>query len=148
MQALVLTAAGLELQTERPVRAPRDGEALIAVHLAGVCATDIELTRGYKGGFRGILGHEFVGTVIAAPHADEWVGRRVVGEINVDPLPVPYLHVRDSRLALAKMSAATSQRRANNRGALRRLAQRHVSAYQTREIGHPFRDERAIFWQI
>ena len=83
MQALVLTAAGLELQTARPVPKPREGEALIAVQLAGVCATDIELTRGYKGGFRGILGHEFVGTVVAAPHADEWVGRRVVGEINV-----------------------------------------------------------------
>ena len=83
MQALVLTAAGLELQTHRPVPLPRDGEALIAVQLAGVCATDIELTRGYKGGFRGILGHEFVGTVAAAPGANEWVGRRVVGEINV-----------------------------------------------------------------
>ena len=83
MQALVLTAAGLELQTDRSVPSPRDGEALIAVQLAGVCATDIELTRGYKGGFRGILGHEFVGTVAAAPGAEEWVGRRVVGEINV-----------------------------------------------------------------
>lgn len=83
MQALVLTAAGLELQTDRAVPAPRAHEALIAVRLAGVCATDIELTRGYKGGFRGILGHEFVGTVLAAPDAAEWVGRRVVGEINV-----------------------------------------------------------------
>lgn len=83
MQALVLTAAGLELQTNRPIPSPRDGEALIAVQLAGVCATDIELTRGYKGGFRGILGHEFVGIVATAPRNDEWVGRRVVGEINV-----------------------------------------------------------------
>jgi threonine dehydrogenase-like Zn-dependent dehydrogenase len=83
MQALVLTASGLELQTDRPVPAPAHQEALIAVHLAGVCATDIELTRGYKGAFRGILGHEFVGTVIAAPGAEEWVDRRVVGEINV-----------------------------------------------------------------
>ncbi len=82
MQALVLTAAGLELQTDRLVPAPRYGEVLVAVQLAGVCATDIELTRGYKGGFRGILGHEFVGTVAAAPGAAEWVGRRVVGEIN------------------------------------------------------------------
>jgi threonine dehydrogenase-like Zn-dependent dehydrogenase len=83
MQALVLTAAGLELQTDRSVPTPGHQEALIAVHLAGVCATDIELTRGYKGGFRGILGHEFVGTVVAAPGAGEWVGRRVVGEINI-----------------------------------------------------------------
>ena len=53
------------------------------MRLAGICATDIELTRGYKGGFRGVLGHEFVGEVVAAPSAPAWVGRRVVGEINV-----------------------------------------------------------------
>jgi threonine dehydrogenase-like Zn-dependent dehydrogenase len=83
MQALVLTAAGLELQYDRPLPAPAEDEALIAVHLAGVCATDIELTRGHKGGFRGILGHEFVGTVVAAPGHEEWLGKRVVGEINI-----------------------------------------------------------------
>ena len=53
------------------------------MHLAGICATDLELIRGYKGGFQGVLGHEFVGEVVAAPSAPEWVGRRVVGEINV-----------------------------------------------------------------
>jgi threonine dehydrogenase-like Zn-dependent dehydrogenase len=83
MQALVLTAAGLELQYDRPLPSPTEDEALIAVHLAGVCATDIELTRGYKGGFRGILGHEFVGVVVAAPANEQWVGQRVVGEINI-----------------------------------------------------------------
>lgn len=84
MKALVLTAAGLELQSNRPLPLPTDTEALIEVHLAGVCATDIELTRGYKGGFRGILGHEFVGTVIAAPSNTSWIGQRVVGEININ----------------------------------------------------------------
>lgn len=87
MKALVLTAAGLELQSNRPLPLPTEEEALIEVHLAGVCATDIELTRGYKGGFRGILGHEFVGTVVAAPHDHDthgnWGGLRVVGEINI-----------------------------------------------------------------
>jgi threonine dehydrogenase-like Zn-dependent dehydrogenase len=83
MQALVLTAAGLELQYNRPLPSPAEDEALICVHLAGVCATDIELTRGYKGGFRGILGHEFVGTVVAAAGHEEWLGQRVVGEINI-----------------------------------------------------------------
>ncbi|HEY3231618.1 MAG TPA: alcohol dehydrogenase catalytic domain-containing protein, partial [Roseiflexaceae bacterium] len=39
-----------------------------------------EITRGYKG-FKGILGHEFVGTVVACENTS-WVGRRVVGEIN------------------------------------------------------------------
>jgi 2-desacetyl-2-hydroxyethyl bacteriochlorophyllide A dehydrogenase len=55
-------------------------EALIKVRLAGICNTDIEITRGYQQ-FQGILGHEFVGEVVAAPQ-QEWVGQRVVGEIN------------------------------------------------------------------
>ncbi|HMP41292.1 MAG TPA: alcohol dehydrogenase catalytic domain-containing protein [Roseiflexaceae bacterium] len=61
-----------------PVLVP--GEALIRPHLVGICNTDIEITRGYKG-FRGVLGHEFVGTVIACDDP-AWLGRRVVGEIN------------------------------------------------------------------
>ena len=53
--------------------------ALVQVSLAGVCDTDLQLVRGYMQ-FRGVLGHEFVGTVVAGP--DELLGRRVVGEIN------------------------------------------------------------------
>lgn len=56
------------------------GEALIRLRLAGICNTDLELMHGYKG-FSGTLGHEFVGQVIDGPA--EWLGRRVVGEINV-----------------------------------------------------------------
>jgi len=57
------------------------GDTLIRVRQAGVCATDLEITRGYMG-FTGILGHEFVGVVEES--ADKgWVGKRVVGEINV-----------------------------------------------------------------
>jgi threonine dehydrogenase-like Zn-dependent dehydrogenase len=64
------------------VAAPsRAGEALVRVTLAGVCNTDLEIARGYAG-FRGTLGHEFVGVVESAPCAPELVGRRVVGEIN------------------------------------------------------------------
>src|SRR5947209_10392598 len=59
----------------------RAGEALVRVRVAGVCNTDLEIARGYAG-FRGTLGHEFVGTVESAPGAPELVGRRVVGEIN------------------------------------------------------------------
>lgn len=61
-----------------PVRLP--GEALVRVRLAGICNTDLELVRGYMG-FRGVLGHEFVGEVVQAPDPI-WVGRRVVGDIN------------------------------------------------------------------
>ena len=51
------------------------------VRLAGVCATDLELVRGYYP-FTGILGHEFVGEVVEAAGAPDWIGQRVVGEIN------------------------------------------------------------------
>jgi len=56
-------------------------EALVRVTLAGICNTDLEIVRGYAG-FRGTLGHEFVGVVEASPDPSQ-VGRRVVGEINV-----------------------------------------------------------------
>jgi threonine dehydrogenase-like Zn-dependent dehydrogenase len=56
------------------------GEAIIRPHLVGICNTDIELTRGYQS-FHGVLGHEFVGTVMACEDPS-WVDRRVVGEIN------------------------------------------------------------------
>jgi threonine dehydrogenase-like Zn-dependent dehydrogenase len=52
-------------------------EVLVRVSCAGVCETDLQLTKGYMG-FRGILGHEFVGVAQSGPYA----GSRVVGEIN------------------------------------------------------------------
>ncbi len=63
---------------QRP--APAQDEALIRLRLAGICNTDLELVAGYKD-FAGLLGHEFVGDVIAGPA--EWVGRRVAGTISV-----------------------------------------------------------------
>jgi alcohol dehydrogenase len=65
---------------EVAVPVPRPGEALVKVRMAGICNTDLEITRGYMG-FRGILGHEFVGTVEDSPDSGQ-VGTRVVGEIN------------------------------------------------------------------
>lgn len=59
------------------------GEALIRVRLAEVCATDLQLLAGYKGGYRSILGHEFVGEVVAAPGYEGWLGRALVREINI-----------------------------------------------------------------
>jgi threonine dehydrogenase-like Zn-dependent dehydrogenase len=83
MRALVLTDHGAAVIDNYPVPVPPSGEALLRLRVAGICATDIEMTRGYKGRFRGVLGHEFVADVVAASAAPEWVGRRVVGEINV-----------------------------------------------------------------
>lgn len=58
-----------------------ENEALIRVVKSGICNTDLEIVRGYAG-FSGTLGHEFVGVVERAESAPEWVGKRVVGEIN------------------------------------------------------------------
>jgi len=59
---------------------PAEGDALVRVALAGICRTDLEITRGYLE-FRGTLGHEWVGRVEAAGDPS-LIGRRVVGDIN------------------------------------------------------------------
>ena len=66
---------------EVPKPRPRAGEALIQVLLAGICDTDIQILKGYSN-FQGILGHEFVGRVVECDRP-EWLGKRVVSEINV-----------------------------------------------------------------
>lgn len=72
---------GSELRWEATYRAPRLGpdDALVKVHLAGICSTDLQIFKGYMG-FTGVPGHEFVGSVSEGP--SDWLGKRVVGEIN------------------------------------------------------------------
>jgi threonine dehydrogenase-like Zn-dependent dehydrogenase len=65
------------MEIERP---EAGDEALVRVLLSGICNTDLEIARGY-GGFKGTLGHEFVGVVEEASK-ESMVGQRVVGEIN------------------------------------------------------------------
>jgi threonine dehydrogenase-like Zn-dependent dehydrogenase len=81
VRALWLEGRALRLREDLPRPAPPAGEALVRVSLAGVCNTDLELVRGYYP-YTGVPGHEFVGVVETADGAEEWVGRRVVGEIN------------------------------------------------------------------
>ena len=69
----------LRFDANYPEPAMADGEVLVAVKLAGICATDLEITRGYMK-FHGVLGHEFVGTVVKGSR--KWLNKRVVGEIN------------------------------------------------------------------
>ncbi len=77
MRALTLEQDGVVLRTDAPEPALRDGEVPVRVLRAGICETDLQLMRGYMG-FRGVLGHEFVGVAQDGP----FEGLRVVGEIN------------------------------------------------------------------
>jgi len=63
-----------------PVPEVKPGWAKIKIKLAGICKTDMEIMKGYMG-FKGVLGHEFVGIVEECADA-QWIGKRVVGEIN------------------------------------------------------------------
>ncbi len=99
MRAVVLEEE-LKFHQDWPVPELAPGEAVIAPTLVGVCKTDLELVKGYMG-FRGVLGHEFVGTVIECADSS-WIGRRVVGEINCSPYDQPLTDPRhqDGRTVL------------------------------------------------
>lgn len=70
----------LDTNYEKPI--PQKGEALVKISVAGICNTDFEITKGYMG-YKGILGHEFVGVVEEINDEDKTLlNKRVVGEIN------------------------------------------------------------------
>ena len=79
----------VKLRRDLPIPSAAKGWAVVQVTYAGVCATDLQMINGYKGGFSGCLGHEFVGRIHALQDADQQqsspltVGQRVVGEINI-----------------------------------------------------------------
>lgn len=89
MRALVYRNNTLTFEQSYPQPVPVAGEALVRVLQAGVCNTDLEITRGYLD-FQGVLGHEFVGIVeevhdragMQREQISVLVGQRVVGEIN------------------------------------------------------------------
>jgi threonine dehydrogenase-like Zn-dependent dehydrogenase len=79
VKALVAQGGRPVYVEEYPPPEPDDGEVVIQVLRAGICATDIELLRGYMN-FTGVLGHEFCGRVVAG--SETLKGKRVVAEIN------------------------------------------------------------------
>lgn len=83
MKALVINAPGSLVLQDVPLT-DHSAECRIRVRMAGICGTDLQLLDGYAG-FRGIPGHEFVGVVETAGSPDDagWIGKRVVGEINI-----------------------------------------------------------------
>jgi len=76
MRAVVL-GDSLHLNNQFPAPIPTEKQICVRVLKAGICETDLQLCQGYMG-FRGVLGHEFVGI---ASHG-RFAGQRVVGEIN------------------------------------------------------------------
>lgn len=77
MKALWLENGNARMRSDLLIPEVAGDESMIAVRRTGVCATDLALRRGYMG-FRGVPGHEFVGTVTEGPLE----GQRVVGDIN------------------------------------------------------------------
>jgi threonine dehydrogenase-like Zn-dependent dehydrogenase len=73
MKGLYCDGSSIRLREDLPSPVPGPGEVRLRVQTVGVCDTDLQLAKGYLG-FRGILGHEFVGRTDA--------GGRVAAEIN------------------------------------------------------------------
>jgi threonine dehydrogenase-like Zn-dependent dehydrogenase len=72
-----------------------ENEALVRIVLSGICNTDLEIARGYAG-FKGTIGHEFVGVVEDC--ADKsLLNQRVVGEINAGCGKCKWCATGDSR---------------------------------------------------
>jgi threonine dehydrogenase-like Zn-dependent dehydrogenase len=73
MRGVTCDGVKIHLRHDLPEPIARTGEVEIQVRVVGICDTDLQLARGYMG-FRGILGHEFVGLTAT--------GKRVTAEIN------------------------------------------------------------------
>lgn len=78
MRALIYHG-GLTVDGAYPDPKPGPGECLMRVHLAGISEFDMAIAKGQTN-FRGVPGHEFVGTVVQG--STGWRGKRVVAEIN------------------------------------------------------------------
>jgi threonine dehydrogenase-like Zn-dependent dehydrogenase len=56
MLALVCRMGQLVLQRDYPEPIPQADEVLVRVTLAGICATDLEIVKGYVPDFSGVIG--------------------------------------------------------------------------------------------
>ena len=79
MKAIFWNGDAVSLDSSYSLPVSDQDTAIVKVHLAGICSTDLQIFKGYMQ-FRGVPGHEFVGSVSQGPK--EWLDERVVGEIN------------------------------------------------------------------
>lgn len=66
MQALYWNGRDLRLDFSYRVPTADRQTTVVKIHLAGICATDLQIFNGYMG-FEGVPGHEFVGSVSEGP---------------------------------------------------------------------------------
>ncbi len=100
MKGLIFKNNRLQLVRNLPLPQLKNDDALIHIKLAGICKTDQAIYEGYMN-FEGVLGHEFVGVVKDARNKD-WVGKRVVGEINIGCNSCEYCQNNMSRHCLSR----------------------------------------------
>lgn len=83
MQALLFDGQTAKFDPRYPEPKPLPDEAIIRPLKMGLCATDMEICKGYMN-FKGVLGHEFVGEVESVGNKThkKLIGQRVVGTIN------------------------------------------------------------------
>jgi threonine dehydrogenase-like Zn-dependent dehydrogenase len=83
MRALYFDGTSVKFRQGHPDPAPAEGEVLLKVLAAGICQTDLEIAKGYMK-FKGVLGHEFVGTVAKLGKGvdPKLLNKRVCAEIN------------------------------------------------------------------
>jgi len=123
----------------RDIAAPHpDGEALVRVTLSGICNTDLEIARGYAG-FRGTIGHEFVGVVEDPGGGPLARGQRVVGEINAGCGTCARCASGDSRHCATRTVLGIVGRDGAHADLLRLPAQNLMP------IADDVRDEQAVF---
>ncbi|MHA2294480.1 MAG: zinc-dependent alcohol dehydrogenase [Candidatus Hodarchaeales archaeon] len=98
MKAAVFNGNDITLkEVSKPI--PKKNQVLIHVRAAGICGTDVAITRGLLTNTPVplILGHEFAGYIVAVgPEVDSsWIGRRVTAEINTATCGLCYFCLKD-----------------------------------------------------
>ncbi|PIE76905.1 MAG: alcohol dehydrogenase [Clostridiales bacterium] len=81
MRGLYFDGKTLHYKTDLAMPQVSSGHSIVKISHAAICNTDKEILKGYKPDFKGILGHEFVGTVTDSEQKD-LIGKMVVGELN------------------------------------------------------------------
>ncbi len=78
MRAIISDGSSVRLETNHPVPKPAPGEALVRLRRALVSPVDVATARGITG-FKGVIGHQFVG-VVETVHGDAAASRRLVNQ--------------------------------------------------------------------